>query len=347
MNNKLGATFKEQANTLLNMTLRDDSTKKDFNTKGGNLLLGLNGDKVVLKRKGQEHKAGLFMTEGAMTQLLTRYGIDVRETKKIFKSEDMQHKKLMAEYVNCLMENDKEELLIRSRMMEGRGLVRAILTDNYTELNNTDIVKTFINQVNSNKLDAEIQNVYITDDAFNFRAVFNGYDRKFGDENRVGDIIKSGIDTINSETGRSSFMLEPMVYRLICSNGLKTWRRDGEITKQRHAFISSQELNGLVIKGISDGIKSSQAIMNNMEQSKIEFADNPVEIIKQICQAEGISKKLTKEVISAYYIEPMKSMFGVINAFTRAAKEQKNDKQHEIEMLAGRILTDKKILVRA
>jgi len=345
--NRLGNTFMEQATTLLAMTEKDDSTKKDFNTKGGNLLLGLNDGKVVLKRKGNEDKTGLFMTESAMTQLLTRYDIDVREAKKVFKSDDDGHKTLMTEYVNCLMENDKEELLIRSRIAEGRGLVRAVLTEKYTKLNNTDIVKTFIKQVNSNGLDAEIQNVFIDDSTFNFRAVFNGFNRQFGNENRVGDIIKSGIDGVNSETGRSSFMLEPMVYRLVCSNGLKAWRKDGEITKQRHAFISSQELNGLVVKGINEGIKASQDIMDNMEQSKLEFNANPVELIKQICEAEGISKKLTEQVLRAYYTEPMKSKFGVINAFTRAAKEQKNERQHEIEMLAGRILTDRNILVRA
>ncbi len=50
---------------------------------------------------------------------------------------------------------------------------------------------------------------------------------------KVGDVIEHGIDIANSELGLRSVQVTPVTYRLVCSNGMRSWKSEATM-RMRH-----------------------------------------------------------------------------------------------------------------
>jgi hypothetical protein len=64
-----------------------------------------------------------------------------------------------------------------------------------------------------------------------------------------------------------------------------------------------------------------------------------VETIRRLAASRKLSLKLTDEVLSSYQIEPSPTRFGVINAFTAAARSLAPLDRIEVERYAGSLLS--------
>lgn len=326
-------------NNLLARITHDDENKRDFQESADKLRINNEGRLIRLTHLGKE---GLQFSEFAFTQLLNRYKLDVKSTKATIH----QNPKAVYDLVNEFLASDDKPILIRARVIQGRGVIRAILSENYVMLNNKDIVNSIATTLNETKLNPKIETSYIDDGRTHIRVTFDPYTEAFGtDIHGTDDIIKSGVDIINSETGRSSFRLEPMVYRQVCSNGLKAWTGDkeNENFNQRHIFISNAELNKMVIDGIRGSINTATKIADSFEETKKIIIPNPAKTIMLMCEDQNYSKKLTKQILKSYNEEPMKSRYGVVNAFTRGARGLSNQQRLEVEKFAGRLLGDESL----
>jgi len=328
-----------ELNEMLSKIERDDREKYDFRVRGKDLMINNEGRLV---RKAYMGKEGLQFSEYAFTQLLNRYGLPVRETKK----ELLSNPEYVYGLVNELLNADENELLIRARMIGGRGVVRAILSKDYTVLNNSQIINAVRENLEGTGLEYKVESVYIDDGRFHMRITFDPTTQAFGrDIAGADDIIRSGVDIINSETGRSSFRMEPMIFRQVCSNGLKAWvgDEDNERIVQRHIFISTKELNDLVIRGISGSVETAQKVLNKFESTKKIVVMDPVKEIRRLCEDQKLSNKLTENIVKAYEVEPMRSRYGIINAFTRGARDLGNVQRLQLETFAGRLMTDESL----
>lgn len=326
-------------NELEERIKRDDESKYDFRVRAKDLFIKNEG---TLARKQYPTKLGLRFSQHSFTQLLNRYNIPVRETKKSLEYDRYS----VYDLINEMLDSDDSEILIRARVINNEGIIRSILSEEYSILNNSQIVNTVKENLENSRLDYNIETGYIDDNRLHLRITLDPTTQAFG-KDIVGtdDIIKSGIDIINSETGRSSFRMEPLIFREVCKNGLKAWVGDenNERVAQRHIFISTKELNDLVREGIEGSLETAQNVLNNFENTKKIVVNDPVKEIKRLCEEQKYSKKLTNRVVRAYGIEPVKSRYGIINAFTRGARDISNTQKLDVETFAGRLMTDEKL----
>jgi len=58
---------------------------------------------------------------------------------------------------------------------------------------------------------------------------------------------------------------------------------------------------------------------------------------------QKLSNKLTENIVKAYEVEPMRSRYGIINAFTRGARDLGNVQRLQLETFAGRLMTDESL----
>lgn len=326
-------------NQLIERVKQDDSSKYDFRILGKDLTMTNNG---TIVRKQHAGKEGLQFSEYAFTQLLNRYGLPVKETKTTLRYNPEHVYRLVNELLNA----DDNEMLLRARVINGKGIVRAILSKDYSVLNNSEILRTVQQNLDDTKLEHKVETSYLDDGRLHLRVTFDPTTQAFGkDILGTDDIIRSGVDIINSETGRSSFRMEPMVFRQVCTNGLKAWKHDenNESISQRHIFISTKELNDMVIKGITGSIDTAQNVLNTFEDTKKIIVMNPVKEIKRLCEDQKLSQKLTATIIKSYNQEPVRSRYGIINAFTRGARGLGNVQRLQLETFAGRLMTDESL----
>ncbi|MGD7478558.1 DUF932 domain-containing protein, partial [Ralstonia pseudosolanacearum] len=95
------------------------------------------------------------------------------------------------------------------------GNVRAFLSDRYRRLDNLELCAAVLPVINEMK-NSVIESCEVTTTHLYLKVV----NRRLKAEVRVGDVVQAGFVVSNSEVGLGSLRVEPLVFRLVCKNGL-------------------------------------------------------------------------------------------------------------------------------
>ncbi len=153
----------------------------------------------------------------------------------------------------------------------------------------------------------------------------------------LNDEIIPGISFINSEVGVFSFCIEAFFYRLICSNGLIASVSAGF---SRFKHISRKALDTFpqtIDQVLIDSHRRREQLMISTET----LVSNPMLTIETFNKQFGINKAESEIVKQAWQTEPGDTMFSIINAYTRSAKEPglTAEDAYRLEKIGGRILS--------
>ena len=323
-------------NALRNTILEDDRTKKDYtDIQLSDLVMRPDG-RIV--RKGSQQKTGLHLNDFAMAQAFNRVGIPVRYGKKMFEEQPS----LIADHFNHWASQDGNGVLLRTR----GDVIRGFLSEKYTTLDNKDVIES-LDEVLNGFDNTELVHSYIDDKRTNIRMTFPALTADFGKaSNGASDILKVGIDIDNSEVGASSLRVVPMVLRLVCTNGMRSWQRDGEAFSQRHIHLTSDELFGRMSDAISHAVQAGDGVIKSLNESRRMKVRSPFDAIKKLAEEATYSGDFMDKVQQSYSIEPDPSLYGVVNAFTRASQSLNNERRVEVEQFAGGLLDELKVVNR-
>ena len=118
---------------------------------------------------------------------------------------------LLAENVNSWFQREPTQRMVRTL----DGTVRALLSIRYRRIDNLDIAEIVLPVIQQME-DAYFESCQITDSRMYIKVV----NTRLEAEVVPGDIVQSGIIISNSEVGLGSVSIQPLVYRLVCSNGM-------------------------------------------------------------------------------------------------------------------------------
>ena len=215
--------------------------------------------------------------------------------------------------------------------------IRAMLSDRYSILDNNMLLHAIpqaITQAYS------IEHFHYDDDSdMSLRIIFPGMKQKIG-ETRLGtdDVLQVGLEIRNSERGSGAVRIDSVVYRLVCTNGMMGLRTDSFFS-QRHMFDEGlTTLGSRISKSVTGLLTEGMGNINRLSQAKQIALDTPIEVIERLAKEQKYSTKLTKDIVDSYLFEPDNNAFGVVNAFTRAARSLPIARRIEIEEFAGSIL---------
>jgi hypothetical protein len=104
------------------------------------------------------------------------------------------------------IERDSDEFLSNT--------ARAVCSNRYKRIDNDVVVTHSLNKLMDLGLD--IKYVNYDRDTLNVTAV----NPKVEGEVSKGDVVQSGVTITNSEIGSGSLMIQPFIYRLVCTNGM-------------------------------------------------------------------------------------------------------------------------------
>ncbi len=202
---KHGRTLTELAMELE----RQREAKKDYLLDTRNLHMEANADNATINIIND--KTGdvilLNVNEVAHNQIGTNLGIPAKYYDK------MRHEnpELLAQNVNSWFVKEPKKRMLRTL----DGTARAFLSDRYRRIDNTEIASAVL-PVIADMPDAKIESCEITDERMYIKVV----NERLTSEVTPGDIVQSGMLITNSEVGLGSMTVQPLVYRLVCKNGM-------------------------------------------------------------------------------------------------------------------------------
>lgn len=273
---------------------------------------------------------------------------------------------LLAENLNHWFEQTPKARLIRTHIAPEKANLRAFLSNSYRCIDNADLARVVIPILMTNGW--RIESSQITDDRFYIQAVNDTLTAEVvtpatNGKLQRGDIVSVGLVIQNSEVGRGSLWVRPMVYRLACTNGMialdKAMRRthvgrknqldgSGDIDSSYEMF--SDETRKLddaalfakvtdIIHGTTDLAKFQTQVAAMSEAAHTHLLGEAPAIIEVTKSKFNLSDGETGAVLDHLARGGDLTLWGLLNAVTRTAQDATSyDRAIELEAIGGEIL---------
>jgi hypothetical protein len=211
------------------------------------------------------------------------------------------------------------------------GTLRAFLTEKYAIIDNAWVIKQYQNLLPGGRLshwkgdeDTIYGNVLIPDSL-----------REEEDDSDYGMMVSIG----NCEIGKRRLSQVPSIFRSICMNGCIWGQKMGEQLNKRHSGeIDYNELSYMMACNISEQLRLNEMIMDTFLDMRNITLSAPTQcVIAAICADQKLDKIVSAEILSQYndFENHHKSLFGIVNAITRAGQEFPNDMWVNLDRVGG------------
>lgn len=288
------------------------------------------------------------MTEHAFSQLcsnLYSYNLPAEYFRKLHK-EDPQR---FTEQFNYHLERGRgvNRRFRGIKDKDGQIEVRGIVSEQYIPYDNLDVLSIFMDTAKELP-EFELMNDFTNDKMMFLRLGFPTTSQSFGQTiDGKDDKNFLALDLLNSEVGAVSIIANPAIYRLVCTNGMVAKKAQYGNFKQRHMHINPVAVNEKLRTSIMNGVNTGAEMLDKFRQAREIKIDNPYEYITHQAKGNRYSDKMIDEIKASYNIESEKSLYGVVNAFTRTATNITSvDRRLDLEKSASKIL-DEGLKVRA
>jgi hypothetical protein len=173
------------------------------------------------------------------------------------------------------------------------------------------------------------------------------------------DPVQAGVVVSNSEVGAGSLRVEPMLYRLVCLNGLITaqsikryhvGRRNSDFAEldaaAEYFSDSTRQLDDKafwakvcdVVNGVFN-VERFEGLAQKFAQTGTVALPSPADAVEEVSARFQLSDRETKGVLDNLIAGGDNSLFGLVNAVTRTADDAENyDRAIEIERIGGQII---------
>ena len=258
---------------------------------------------------------------------------------------------LLAGNMNHWLKREQANKLLRT--LDGNA--RAFLSDRYRRIDNEDIAEQVLPILLDKGNFSEIISTEVTERKMYIKALFPRVRNDVG----VGDEVQAGVAISNSEIGLGSLVVEPLVYRLVCSNGMVS--QDNRLSRYHVGRKTEGDANGAVqlfrdetiaaddkalMMKIRDIVNACadpavfNAIVEKMRASKEgKTVENPIEAVKVLGKSFTLNEQEQGSVLENLIRGQDYSRFGVLNAVTATANTHDSyDRASELEVMGGKIL---------
>ena len=337
----------KQGRTLQELAVEIDRqarTKKDF-------LVDTTAMSVIPHEEGIRFQAdGLTADFGINDIAHSQIGQHLEIPARYYERMRTESPELLSQNINHWLHNRTPE---RRMLRTLDGNLRAFLSAKYRRIDNMEIAETVL-LIISRMEGAKVESCQITDQKMYIKVV----NPRITTEVRKGDIVQAGIVISNSEVGMGSVSISPLIYRLVCSNGMIAAQqvrkthvgrlndvdadmsifRDETIEADDKAFLMKVQdaVNAAVDQTVFEKIVQQ---MRDATEAKIEAATVP-KVVELASKQFHISQFESEGVLGHLIGGGDLSLYGMANAVTRYAQDVNSyDRSTELEQIGYSILT--------
>ena len=292
---------------------------------------------------GREH---FTMSDGAHDQLATRLGIPRTYYDRMLADAP----NLLAQNANNWLDKEPDTFLIRTLNQRAR----AVLSKSYRIIDHIDLLRVILPEIKEKWPDLKIQSLGLTEDRLYLKATLDSLTR----EVRQGDPVRAGIVITNSETGMTALKVQPLVERLICTNGMIS--ADGAFTR-RHVGVRSNVAQGEVAEYRADTIEADNKalilkardtighILNDEAFEKVvakmrgatdRAVEEPIAAVREVSKLFKMTESERDGILGHFMHDHDHTQYGLLNAVTRHAQDVDSyQRSTELEVIGHEILT--------
>ena len=183
---------------------RQQRTKRDYLAATNAITIDASGDRNVTLKFGDQI---LSADDLALRQIGEHTGVPA----KYFDRMRTDAPALLANNLNHWLHSSNEKRLIRT--LDNHA--RAFLSDRYQRIDHADVAEVVLPAL-SVVAGLDIVSCEITDRKLYIKAVT----ARVQGEVKRGDVVQAGVSISNSEVGLGALRVDPLLFRLVCLNGL-------------------------------------------------------------------------------------------------------------------------------
>ena len=321
---------------------RQCQSKKDFTAETSLIQMEKDGT-ITLKDTGN-----FGVRDNAHGQVSSRLKIPKQYYDRMLSDSP----ELLAANVNHWFQSNPEKRMIRT--LDGK--IRAFMSEKYRTLDNYDLMATALPILQENE--TNIISCEVTDSRLYIKALFPQFEQKVDGSTQKNDLVQAGICISNSEVGAGSLRVEPLIYRLVCTNGMiaNTAMRKYHVGKgQGTSFEEIQEVLRDETKQLSDKafwmqvqdvirssinediFKANVARLSEATQNKIE--GDPVKVVATVRKTFTFNETHQSDIMRHLIEGGDLSQWGLANAVTRTANDQADyETATALERAGGKII---------
>lgn len=332
---------------------RQEQAKVDYLVNTEHLLMEAWGDQLVL-RLSDESGTDLLEPLELLPTAHRQLGDYLNIPRKYYERMLREDPELLAINVNRWLCRKPELRMLRT--MDGKA--RAFLSNRYRCIDHLDIVRVVL-PIIGEMPEVEYVSCKLTDDFMYIKLV----DPRLTAEVVPGDIVQAGLTISNSETGLGSICIQPLIYRLVCTNGMAVSNttdagirriHKGRVYSTGERFLTlpqeslTEEADGDFIGVLQNTVRTTVdqdkllRIVEQMRESKrLQFSTNNLPALVKLA---GTSFKFTEaegEGVMQHLIADQDfSVYGLANAITRYSQDVNNyDRATKLEGIGYHVMT--------
>ena len=190
---------------------RQNQAKQDFISPAQGMRLREDGQTFEINHLTTSQQEVFGTTSLFHRQVASALGIPA----KYYDLMQAQKPELLAENVNSWFSDKPSSYMVRSMDYGAGQVARALLSERYRRIDNMEIATAVLPLFAGND-QYEVMSCEVTENRLYLKVV----NHRLEMEVRKGDIVQAGVMISNSEVGLGAVSIQPLVYRLVCTNGL-------------------------------------------------------------------------------------------------------------------------------
>lgn len=331
---------------------RQRTAKRDFLVRTGNMSLvpGADGgmELSVEAVKGNRSQFSAYgMNEIAHRQM----GQYLKIPASYYDRMRVEYPEMLAANVNGWLGRTPDDYRM-VRTLDGTA--RAILSDRYRRIDNFEVASTVL-PIIAGMDGASVESCELTESRMYLKVV----NSRITAEVKKGDVVQAGVIITNSEVGMGCVSVSPLIFRLVCTNGMVaqdgrvrkhhigranetgedfTIYRDETIEADDRAFLMKLED---AVRAAVDQARFSQIVDRLREATEVKMEAKVVPQVVELASKEYSFTEAEGQGILGHLIAGGDlSLYGLANAVTRQAQDVASyDRSTELEATGYKILT--------
>lgn len=258
---------------------------------------------------------------------------------------------LLATNVNTWLRKNPEKRMLRTL----GGDLRAFLSNRYQRIENEEIAEVAL-PVLSDIPDVQFVSTEVTERRLYIQAVAP----RIQGEVKKGDIVRAGVVISNSEVGCGAVSVSPMIWRLVCLNGMicpdgrfrayhvgrriedsaELWAQDTVKADDRAVLLKVRDM----VRAAVDSIRFTERVAQMSDLATARIEGDPAKVVEVLAKKVGASETERGGILRSLIENGDTSAWGLLNAVTAQAHTAESyDRAVEFEAAGGALLElDKK-----
>ena len=256
---------------------------------------------------------------------------------------------LLDRNVNTWLQSEDDRRMLRTL----DGQVRALLSDRYRRLDNYDLAESVL-PILQQLPELRFESVELTDTRMYLKCVTP----RLSYEMAPGDVVQAGVVISNSEVGQGTLSVQPLLFRLVCLNGLiaadRSLRKthvgralgtqdEGLQVYQDDTLRADDQAFFLKVRDVVQAAVSEATFLQTAHKLqktlKIALVGDPVKTVEVLAQRYTLNDAERCGVLRHLIAQADLSGYGLVNAVTHFSQELEDyDRATEFEALGGKLI---------